>query len=365
MKRLTMMKWWLCLCSLVLGFSAFGQDYYEVNRSVTKSFAWVDNTRLELENKYGDVIFETWERDSVRVQVQISIKSKKSETAQELADMAVVEIYNQGSFVIARTDWGANTSMWNHARNEMRNVFGADQKVEISYKVWLPETTSIEVINKFGDVYLPAFKGEVIMDVSHGDLRSPMIDNPHNIKVEYGTVKVDEWGVGKLKLLFAELHADEIPNLNIESKSSKLYIKKAGVLSFDSRNDELYLDEVTMLLGQFHFTSTDVKMVKRSIDITQSYGDLNVKSLSSEYESVIIKPRRSKITLRLDAEVPTNFYVYLTNGERFASVPELITITSDEDLEELRKIEGYWGGAGSVKSIRIEGEKSVIELAKQ
>ena len=153
MKRLTMMKWWLCLCSLAWGVTAFGQDYYEVNRSVTKSFPWDENTRLELENKYGDVIFETWERDSVRVQVEISIKSKKSETAQELADMAVVEIYGQGSFIIASTDWAANSSMWNQARNEMRNVFGADQKVEISYKIWLPETTSIEVTNKFGISY--------------------------------------------------------------------------------------------------------------------------------------------------------------------------------------------------------------------
>lgn len=365
MKIRRTMKWWLCLCSMVLGGVAFGQEFYEVNRSITKSFGWVENTRVEIENKYGDVIFETWEQDSVRIQVEISVKSKKANNAQELADMAEVDIYGQGSFVIARTDWAANTSFWNQARNEMRNMFGPDQKVEIAYKVWLPETTSIEVVNKFGDVFLPPFKGEVIVDVSHGDLRCPSIENPHKISVEYGTAKVDKWGSGKLKLLFAELHADEMAEMNIESKSSKLYVDKAAQLSFNSRNDELYIEEVNFIRGTFHFTTTEIDMVRNGTDIIQNYGDVKVKALSPEYNSIVIKPKRSKITLRLDEAVPTNFYVYLTNGERFASVPELISITSDEEVESTRKLEGYWVSGGSTKSIRIEGEKSVIELAKQ
>lgn len=365
MKKITMTKWWLCLCSFCLFATAFGQEVYEVNRTVTKSFAWTPESQLELENKYGDVIFETWNKDSIRVQTEISIKSKKEEAMQELADMAIVEIYSQGNFVIARTDWAANTSIWGQARNEMRNVFGSDQKVEISYKVWLPKTTSIDVINKFGDVFLPAFDGEVILDLSHGDLRSESISRPKNVSVQYGDVKVDSWGPGKLKLLFSELHSDEMKQLKIESKSSKLYVGEIDVLDIQSRNDDLYLKEVGAMYGKYHFSNTYIDLLKESANVVQEYGELEIYSLDPKFTTAVVKAKRCKILFRLDEDTPVNFDITLKYGERFASVPELIKITSDEELDDTRKLGGYWSAPGSSKSIRVEGEKCIVELAKE
>jgi hypothetical protein len=364
MKKIVMMKWWLYLCSACLCGTAFGQEVYEVNRTVTKSFAWTPKSQLELDNKYGDVIFETWDKDSIRVQVEISITSKKEEATQELADMAIVEVYGQGSFVIARTDWAANTSIWGQARNEMRNVFGSDQKVEISYKVWLPKTTPIDVTNKFGDVFIPTYDGEVILDLSHGDLRSVRISRPKSVSVQYGDAKVDSWGPGNLKLLFAELHSDEMKQLKIESKSSKLYVGKIDVLDIESRNDELYLKEVGAMYGSYHFTDTYIDLLTGSVNVIQNYGELEISAFGPKYTTVLVKAKRCKILFRLDEKIPVNFDITLTYGERFASVPELITITDDQELDDTRKLGGYWSALGSAKSIKVEGEKCVVEIAK-
>lgn len=364
MKKIAMMKWWLFLCSACLCGTSFGQEVYEVNRTVTKSFAWTPTTQLELENKYGDVIFETWEKDSIRVQTEISITSKKKEAMQELADMAVVKIYDQGSFVVARTDWAANTSVWGQARNEMRNVFGSDQKVEISYTVWLPKTTPIDVKNKFGDVFIPSFDGEVILDLSHGDLRSIQISRPKSVYVQYGDVKVDSWGPGNLKLLFAELHSDEMKQLKIESKSSKFYVGKIDVLDIESRNDELYLKEVGAMYGNYHFTDTYIDLLTGSVNVVQDYGELEISAFGPKYTTVLVKAKRCKMLFRLDEKVPVNFSITLKNGERFASVPELIEITDDQETEDTRKLGGHWSAPGSKKSITIEGDKCIVELAK-
>ncbi len=358
------MKWWLCLCSLLVAGVIKSQDVYEVNRTISKTYGWTERSRVEIENKYGDVILEIWDQDSVKVDVEIAIESKKWETAQEMSDMAVVSMSQQGSFIVARTDWGGNSSLWGQAKHEVRSVFGKDHKVEITYKVYAPQSTSVEIRNKFGDVFIPDFDGEVIAEVSHGDLRSPRISNPHRVSVEYGNAKVDEWGSGTVNLLFAEMRSEKAVDLRITSKSSKIYLDKARTLNLDSRNDELFLGEVDSVKGICHFSSTSIKVLKADMDLKQEYGDLTVRSISPEFSAIKVSPKRSKIVLRVGETTGFNYSVVLINGERFASVPELLTITKDEGDEDQRLIQGYWYKDGTGKSIRVEGEKSTVEIAR-
>lgn len=362
--KVKMMKWWLCLCSFMAVGAVSSQAVYDVNRSMTRSYPWTESTRIEIENKYGDVILEVWEEDSVKIDVEVAIQSKKWDTAQELSDMAIVTMESQGSFIVARTDWGGDASFWGHAKHEVRSVFGKDHKVEITYKVYTPDKTAIEIRNKFGDIFIPSFEGEVIADVAHGDLRSPYIANPHRVSVEYGHAKVDEWGNGNLNLFFAEMRSQKAGELRITSKSSKIYLDGSERLTLDSRNDEFFLGQVKTVRGSCHFSSADIKSLTSDMDLKQDYGDLTVSHVDSTFSAITVHAKRSKILIQANQALAFDYSIKLVNGERFASVPELISIKKDEEGDDQRLIEGYWYSAGSGRMIRIDGEKSVIEIAR-
>lgn len=347
---------------LVLGVSA--QESFSEKKSMTKVYPLDAKASLEVENKYGDIIFETWEKDSVRIDVSILVEAKKPDVVDQLIEMAVVEIEKKGTFIIARTDWGKNTSFWNKSLNEISRAFGSDQKIQIDYKIFCPASLSIDIENKFGDVFLPAYTGEVIMDVSHGDLRCRNMQNPKNVKLSYGKALLDKLNEGMVTLEFAQLRTKSAKNISVYSRSSEIYIDSADKLTIDSRNDDLFLGQIKELNGDLHFSTCEIDELGNSADLNQEYGALTVKELSDNFTTVKIAPKRSEVTFYTAREMNYNFSVFLKNGEEFASVPELINITTDEKLDDGRLIEGSWGHSNPGQKLIIQGESSVIKIAK-
>lgn len=360
-----MTRWFLCSLVALVAVQGFGQEgFYRDSKSVSKTFAVKSTTHFEVDNKYGNIFFETWDKDSIRIDVEVVAQSKKQEYVSELMSLAVIDLHASGSFVVARTNWGKHSSLWSQTKNEIRNVFGSDQKVEITYRISLPDDMSLDVTNKFGDVYLPAYKGSLTIDLSHGDLRCRKIEKPRNVKMSYGTLRVDEWGSGNINLVFAEMYARETARLKIVSRSSKFYIDKAERLDFDSKNDELHIKEIKELNGNLHFTTSDIDLLTGRVDLTQNYGSLNIDLLKETFNTVRIKPKKSDVSIKIPESVSFDFSVYLTNGLEFSSVPQLLTITRDEDVGAERQIEGYWKAKNSSRTITIHGESSQIRLAK-
>jgi hypothetical protein len=357
------MKYRLLLFSLILSLHITGQTGYVEKRTVSDKFAVSDNTHLEVSNKYGDIIFTTWEIDSVAVDVEIYIESEKYENAQELLELASVNLEQRGTYIIAETIWGEYSSFWSQTKNQIRGVIGADQKIQIDYHISLPDYLSVDIDNKFGDVFLPPYKGEVTVEMSHGDFRCRNLSNPRKVKFGYGKLMVDEIGSTVLDLEFAEIRISSTQKLNIKSRSSELHIDRATLLEFDSRNDELYLGEIDALNGIFHFTTTEIKKLNTTADIIQNYGSLSARSLDKEFRNIRITPKKSEITLEVSEFIPFNFSVHLTNGEQFASVPELITIKRDDTVGDERQIDGFWKNE-SKRTIFIKGQNSVVKIAK-
>jgi len=359
-----MKKVLLFLFSLLAAYCIFGQESFSEKRSLSKAFKISQNTSLEIANKYGDIIFETWEKDSVKIDVSILVEAKKPDVVDQLMEMAVVEIEKKGSFIIAKTDWGRNTSFWNKSLNEISRAFGADQKIQIDYKVFAPDDLNLDIQNKFGDVFLPAYRGEVILDISHGDLRCRNLEDPKSVKVSYGKALVDKLNEGMISLEFAELRTRIAKNLSLISRSSEIFIDNANSLSLDSRNDELYLGNIDRIDGTMHFSSCEISLLKVSADLRQSYGSLNVKELAETFTTIKIAPKKSEVVFYTDAAMNYDFSVYLKSGEEFASVPEQIEITKDEELEDGRLIEGSWGKSNPAQKLVIQGESSIVKIAK-
>jgi len=331
---------------------------------MSKAFQISQNASLEVINKYGDVIFETWNKDSVRIEVNIIAEAKKTDVVDQLIEMAVVEIEKKGSFIIAETDWGRNTSFWNKSLNELSRAFGADQKIQIDYKVFCPDDLNLDVQNKFGDVFLPAFRGEVILDLSHGDLRCRNMSNPKNVKVAYGKALLDKLDKGMVTLEFAELRTRSANEISIFSRSSEIYVDNANTLTFDSRNDELFLGKVNKLNGDMYFSNCEVTLLEDAVDVNQSYGSFTVKELAETFSIIKVSPKKSEVVFYTSETMNYNFSVYLKNGEEFASVPEQIEITADERLEDGRLIEGSWGKPNPNQKIVIQGENAIVKIAK-
>ena len=353
----------LFLFSVLFYALTFAQSNYTRDKNIRKAFAVGENTTLEVVNKYGNVIFQTWEKDSVEIAVKVRAETSKAENLTELIEMAAIEIERHGSFITANTNWGKNASLWNKSVAEVSRIIGSNQKITIDYSIRLPENMAVEIENKFGDVYFPPFEGAVRIDLAHGDLRCREFKNPKQIHVSYGKAILDNLGDGNLILDFASLRTLKAGRLKINAVRSEIFVEEAQRLDFDSKNDQINVNRVEIITGEFRFSTLDMQNLITSMDIKSTYGSVDLRHLSEKFTDLRLQLIRGSVSLSAPDDVSFNFTVTLKDGKEFASVPSLITVTRDENIDNGRMIEGYWVKPNAARQVRINGESAQIKVA--
>jgi len=361
MEKMKILLW--CLFSLAL--AANGQDSMTSNEVINRTYTVGERDRLEIENKYGDVIVETSEGDQLNIRVELILRGGSDKAISELKDFVDVEINKNGSFLIARTNWGKNASFFTKSLEGIKGVFDGDRSVEVNYFIDAPTYLDLRITNKFGDVFIGDHEGRLDIDLSHGDLRSRKISFPEKVTVSYGKMIVDEWGKGRVEIFFGEIDSKKAKNLNIKSKNSEIEIEEAEILSFSSQNDEIHLGRISELSGEFRFSKTNVELLMRTLRIDQDYGDLRISLMDPNFEGADLRLKKSDATIIIDEFTAFNFSVYLEDGESFSSVPDLITMKRDEQIGNERQMEGFWKEPHPSRLVTVRGESAVVNIAKK
>jgi len=361
MIKKTILTW--CLSSLFL--VGVAQDVITSEKSVERSFAVSKGDRLEVENKYGEVIIEPAPGNELKIKVEISLTAGNYSAIQELEDYVEVEIDRTGSFILAETHWGRSSGFFAKSWSEIKNAFDGDRSIEVNYTIEAPNFLDVNVINKFGDVFVGEFGGRLGLDLAHGDLRGRRIAKPDRVKVSYGRVVVEEWGKGKVEVYFAEMESDKADDLTVNSRNSEIILREAENLVVDSKNDEWQLGRIRSIKGTFSFTSAKVDFLEQDAGLHQDYGDLRIEHLGPDFKDIVLTMKKSDVSILVDEQTEFNFSVYLKNGETFSSVPSLVTLERDQQVGDERQMEGYWKAQNYNRNLTIRGESAVVKLGKR
>ncbi len=361
MVKMKILLW--CLCSLSLTVAA--QDSMTSNEVINRIYSVGERDRLEIENKYGDIIVETTEGNELSIRAEITLKGGSDKAISELQDFVDVEVGKNGSFIIAKTNWGKNASFFTKSLEGIKGIFDGDRSVEVNYFIETPSFLELRITNKFGDVFIGDHEGRLDIEMSHGDLRSRRISFPEKVSVSYGKMIVDEWGTGVVEVYFGELDSKNAEDIRIKSKHSEIELEEAGKVTFQSQNDEIHIGEVSEVRGSFRFSQMRIDQLKGKINIDQEYGDLRIKSLDPNFDSVDLRMKKGDVTLIVDENTPFNFSVYLKDGETFSSVPDLVTLKRDEQIGAERQMDGYWKAPHPTRKVSVRGESSVVNIAKK
>jgi hypothetical protein len=300
-------------------------------KTYSKSYSVDANDRLEIENKYGRINVNTWNKNEVRVDVQIKGDASDNETAQKMIDAISISDNKSGDVVSFRTNFGnGSSSIWN-----LFNNMNDHHKVEVNYTIYMPSTMSLSMSNKYGAVVLPSLSGKVSIDNSYGSLTAKALTNPSNeFNVHYYEVNIEELGGGSINLGYGSLKLGNVgrleanvsyapidigklttsgsinakygggvkineiskglKNLDVNAKYSSVNIGLQGNESFDF--------DVTVKYGSFNYDDNRLKVTSKSPDDSKGYhptksyrgymgnSDSNNKiTINSTYQSVKIE----------------------------------------------------------------------------
>ena len=290
------------LFSLFLfGLSVVGQDT-RITKDFNESFTTKDIRLLEIENKYGDVIINTWKYDSVKIVVAVEAFGKTQELANREISKVDVKIRRVGSMITAVTTFEQIKSkgFFGELLSEIEDVsksFVGNSKLTIDYEVWMPTYMELNLNNKYGDAFVGQLKGNARITLAHGDLRADQMLGEIHLDHSFGKHTINLLNNGYLTLRGVTSDISKANKLSFESSSSQIYLGKIDELKLDNRNDKLLVDEAKTVSGNGSFTDLTVKKLSHNSRLDFSYGEIYLDQILKNFEYIRIDGKSTDINL--------------------------------------------------------------------
>lgn len=355
----------LALFLLILNNSLFSQEFSE-EKNIKKAFRVSPTTTVSIINKYGKIHIKTWDKDSVKFDVKVAIKSNNEENLEEIMNSIDFNFTSTSYFVSAKTILGGQrTSIFSDIQRIAAIMKASESNIRINYTINLPAYVDLKIDNKYGDIYIDDLKTSVDIDLSNGDLKANNFTGNTDIDLKFGNAIINSLNDGNINISYSEFDIKKAGQLNITSKSSEVKIETTNVLKANSKRDELRLETVNFVYGETYFSKIEIKTLNNELNVDAKYGEITIMETKKGFSFINIISKYSDITIFFQKE--TSFNVDVTQQDVDFKYPENSAKINTKSLSEAdteKKISyGNIGtDANSKSKVKINAENCSINL---
>jgi hypothetical protein len=354
---------------MILGTPSISKDNAKLTKTISKAYSTDNIDRLKINNKYGDIILNNWDKDSVVIAISIAAFGKNEEAAERLMKRTEIQ-FDKVSFGVevytelSKSD-GWLKDFWNEMSGYSQTILSKDQ-LSIDYQVYLPDDLNIELKNKYGDVYVPERTGDTRLDLSNGSLKAEEMQGVFDLTFRFGTA--DVYGIlsGEVSLKSAEFNLEKANKLRLQSSSSTISLGEIDRLNLDSRTDKITVRTITDLQGQTSFTKLRLRNIEGSLDLDTNYGALTLENVYDRFSELLVRGKSTDIELTFDHTAYFNARLIAKEGK--------FELPSDHGLQQVytdgtEKFIKSTGNLGNIRTapgavdINAQGGKVRLDFA--
>ena len=123
--------------------------------------------------RFGNVVVNTWNKNEVKVDIEIKSYADDDQTAQKMIDAITISDNKDGDQVSFKTNFGSGSSnsVW-----DLFNNRNDHHKAEVNYTIYMPAKNALDIENHYGATELPDFDGRVSIDCAYGNFAGKIVD---------------------------------------------------------------------------------------------------------------------------------------------------------------------------------------------
>lgn len=317
-----------------------------------RNFKVTEKTTVEVSNKYGKIHVVTWDKDSVRFEVDLRISASSYQKMDKLRNNIDFEFTATKYYVVAKTVFTSPTNLI----SDFVDAFIPSNPVTINYMVYVPKKVSLKIENKFGDIYMDDFNGNLEIILSNGDLKANRLSGSPKVIISSCDGTINSITDGKVIVSYSDLQIKEAGKVNLETKSSRITIDRAVNINIDSKRDKYEIEAADYISTVGYFSTYSIGNLRRELRCNLKYGDLKVGQIAdvfsfinieSEYTDVILYFYR-RTSYNLDITHHKDVYINLP-----ASLARIETKVLNED-EKLMLTYGRIGTTATETSHKVK-----------
>lgn len=347
---------------MILPLAVFPQ--IEKNASKRIAYAVSESPQISVSNKYGNIIFIPWEKDSVVFELDYTVKSVKPQTVDALFQMIDFTYFGNKYHVMISTKLQMD---YNNLSNLLRSITAGSNTISINYKVYYPANAQLKAENKYGNIIMNNVKGSVDIKLDNGDLTAGTISGFFILDMSYGNANIQSINEGSINFNSGDLDIKKAGNLQIQSKLARMNFEEIKQLNITSLRDKYYIGSISQINGKATFSYINIYNIDQSLQMNLKYGGVYVSKSTTALKNINIDGDYTTINIYLNNSLNANFEITHTSGTNL-DLPKNAKIKSKipvPDAKNTYKSIGQIGTQQSTAQIKIknkEGQISIINI---
>lgn len=269
------------------------ESWIEKIKQYNLSFDAKNIVQVNVTNQFGNVKLVHWDKKTIKVDVTVKANAINNTLINKYLDNIDIKNNVKNNVLVLHT-WMSNSAL----------VQARDRKTSyctVDYIIYMPTHINLQVNNSFGDVELPEFYAPLQVNVQHGNLKAPVINNANsNVTMRFSTAQIREL-VGA--------------TLNCVNSNVRIYSAKNADLNCE--RGVLIVENLENIKGILKYSKSVLNNLGEEIDLNVSFtNDLKLGNLNQDLKKLMIQTNYS------DIQVPTVdglLNVQTTNGQFFMS----------------------------------------------
>lgn len=351
------------LILLLIGASApafAGGPKREFIKTINREFSTTANGMTALYNKYGKVTVNTWNNNSVKIDITIVVNADDQRTADRTFERINVNFTNTAGYVKAETFIG-DEGWWPGG--------GSCQDFKINYEVWMPIGNQLDLKNKYGNSYVGPLNGKLFAEIKYGDLRTEAIGADADLYLGYGKAYLARVNNLYGQISYGELTVPEARDLQLDTKYSDMNVERAAGVRITSKYDDFTFGTLDDLRLQTKYANvransaramlitaqyTDVKLgnLADKLDADLTYGALVIDAVGRGFSDINVTGKYTNVKLYVERGAAYRFEAEGNYTE--IHPPSGATMRQREDTGAWESARGYVGDANAKGLVRVK-----------
>ncbi len=318
----------------------------EKTKRMERAFKLQRTTEVNINNKYGNVHLLNWEKDSVKFEVEITVRSSKPARVDKMFNEIDIQFSQSSYYVNATSTFGGSGSLWSEITDITKAVLSVGSETVINYTVHLPVWAKMNVENRFGNIYTTDHEGETEFKVANGSLQAKNLKAKTRIVVAFGNADLQSIANGTVELNYADLEIQKASILRLTTRTSSVHIEQMDELHLDSRRDKITLPLLKKISGDASFSRIELGMLTTEMRLNTNYGNITVAGISNEIQGFQLTAGYTNIALFLNKDQSAGIEIRY-NGTSKVNYPPALNL---KDQVSSAGVDGFHFLKGAVGS---------------
>ncbi|MCX7861996.1 MAG: hypothetical protein N2449_03305 [Bacteroidales bacterium] len=274
------MKRFLLYFCLSLSILSYSQQKKILEKELVRSKQINSDNILCIQNVYGDINFEIWQKNEIEVRVVMEVSSDKIKDLKKYLDAINIIESTEGNeikYVSKIDEWVFNNPI------KTKNL-----KIKINYFVKHPVYLNSKIYNNYGNVNIDELSGNFYLNLDYGTaiINNLSPDESKKIPIldlDYSKCIIKKTKLADINANYSHIQIQEAVALSLNSSYSKVNINKIMIFKANSDNDEIFIENVSKINLNTTQTKVYITQLADNANVVAKQGFVEIKTLSANF----------------------------------------------------------------------------------